>query len=58
MKSGGTVRMVATLHRFLLDNDLTEDEKTRYERTLRFLTSKASMVEHSATKEDTDNPFA
>jgi hypothetical protein len=58
LKRGSTVRMLAFLHRALLDPDCQGDERAQYERTLRHLTSKHAVIEtETATKEESD-PFA
>jgi hypothetical protein len=58
IKRGGTVSMIAFLLRALLDPDLGEAEKLRYERTLRHLTSKYSVVETAAVAKEEIDPFA
>jgi hypothetical protein len=58
VKRGGTVSMIAFLLRALLDPDLEELEKLRYERALRHLTSKYSVVETETVAKEEKDPFA
>jgi hypothetical protein len=58
IKRGNASSTIPFLLRALLDNDLSAEEHARYERTLKFLTSRRAPIETETVAKEEPDPFA